>query len=721
AQGPHGMLPRRSATEIGTGDQKHGTVRRQRVELEILAQGAAALRENSQAETVAELFAGKPFASSADAASAFDWLTAARKLSPDVAGINPLLALAGWSKNPPDQQAEQLARQVVGNTKPGDGSPRAELLLALATAGGKQSAQPALIAAVGDHAQLWRELHGGQSKQGAFDAAALKTLDEKLVGPGLKIAAKITGASTETLSQDLAALHGAKGLLFRRAKSDVKDRLRLGLVAYQTAAKLDPTRAEYLAGAAFFGCLQPKPDFEQVRRDAQQAIQLDKNQPDGHGALGVTALIQSRLAQGDRRKALWAQAASALDQAIQGCDNPACHPEMAQYLIQRSTLLVERSLAPDASFTSQDRDRSKALRDAEQAIDLAPDEPRAWMAKGHALEDVALLSNPADANVLSKAKEAFSKVISLDATAPTGYLARGRCSLTAALVVRGALERDGLMEQSLADLTQASRAGTPNKEAEFWLGQLHFTQADLNRSRFGDLNLKTYLSEFEKASEFFKQAVQANSNPARLSWLLKTITEIATAKSSEAGALREALSSNENKSEISRVIKSADEALTQIGQADVLARKTSETPVLAEETKGIKQLLREAKKVALLARGYGYYLLFSIPNTAAADQLAAQTKAEDDYRQLIEQFKNDPGEYSFHEFLGIILYKIGSNLNNTQTYRGKNWLAVCTESQRQMEAGLASLKGVPDSDPRKTRLKGFIGTISKYIQGRRGG
>jgi hypothetical protein len=445
----------------------------------ILQEAAREVRENQGPFT-------RPFTNPEKAENASLWLDRARSLwtqgKPLPLSLRANLALAAWYKPKRDGAlVRQLTAELLQRTGPEllDAKDVCPLLLvhAQAHAESPQAQEAALVG----YSELLEQLTKPGGEQ-ITDEDLYKIVLKPATALGDALVRAKPGSGHE---KRVAALHAAQGRLIRDRlnapwlKEDVKDPLQKAFELYQRAFELDDKQAEYLVGRADAESQLPKPKWDKLLREAEQAGKLNPKLPRVHELRGNVLLMKSRQ-EPDREKRVRnlrdSVTAYEAGLAAKGKEQDAdyaklltgssiSHLALANYLVEES----ERRKHLYAA-----RDQAKSATDAQLKH---PYPEYAWEALGDALEDIAWLlgeTGSEEKRTYAEAIEAFGKAIECQPHRPQPWLGRGRCQYR--WVKSG--RRDGTKDlgAAIGDLNEAIRRG-PNSaeaaEASFWLATIY--------------------------------------------------------------------------------------------------------------------------------------------------------------------------------------------------------------------------------------------------------
>ena len=408
-------------------------------------------------------------------------------------------ALAGWYR--PDPRAAALADEL--SRDPGLdklGPDVAPLLLAQARSQGPGSDDGKRIA-LNAYAQFVER--ASRAVEAASDSAVAVACYRTVLEPAVQIGAGPAGSGPGGPAR-VAKLHAAIGRLIAaqpQAAWPFPEPRRRAWDAWQEAVRLDGNRAEYRVGRGYAQMLLPDGILEAVEADAQKALELDKDLPAAHGLHGHALVLRAR------REPVSAQRTAPLRKAIQAYDHAirlhqdrkGAGPDLADFLAGRSTAQVELAnyLPPSTDLKEYATLLRGAKEDAETACKIEdrrlPD--YAWVALGHALEDIAwLLKKPDD---YPGAVRAFTQAINFRGDLATYWLARGRCQYRQ--VVFGNDDKK-ILVLAANDLEEALKHGPrPDEktEATYWLAKVLVARG-----------------EMKTAEKHFELAAKAGSSPS---------------------------------------------------------------------------------------------------------------------------------------------------------------------------------------------------------------
>ena len=480
-----------------------------------------------------------PFSSEKSAQQTYDWLSTAHRLTkqPIPASTQMALAMAAWYKPSADKMLANSASTDVLEKVAIDEFTREQL--------------PFLL--VGCHAQM-DDVTGRKMQVKAYSRIlALASGEERETGTEVRpldlynhiIKPSIDAASglvsndqlDEQTKRQVASLYAMKGELLRKNRYETwpfDNRARETLTAYDTAVKLEPKDASYLAGrgnALLDTARVISADMlKQARRDAEAAIQANPKYPGGHGLMGVVWLREAEnVPQLAHRPAVLEKAVGSLQDALRLSD--AEDPQRADFLTQSSiayTLWANYTIDPT-------REKIKELLvKARDSAQLATDYDSnyrdfAYRALGNSLEDLAWICK--ERENYDKAITAFTAAIDDQGDNPEPWRDRGRCYFK--MVDEGGRDK-GLLDKAEHDCNEALIRNPEFTEAFFWLGKIHYKkeeyeQADANLAKAlgvdpgylqaSQLRVNIALSQarYEDADNLLSEAIEKakNDSPQR--------------------------------------------------------------------------------------------------------------------------------------------------------------------------------------------------------------
>lgn len=416
------------------------------------------------------------------AAQALAYLDAASHWAPsDAMPTQPQLlcsAFAGW--HAPQRNLGRVADSAQKLLEAGGLSPELSTSLALLRVNALRDSGAPPADVLNQAAPLADQL---RSDRNVLSEDALVAYDQ-FIKPTLAWAQP--DSLDETAKRNLAKLDHLLGTwLFRFRDADWSGRVEAPrdeeLEAFDRAAQLDPTNAEYPAYRGFARLRQAKPDFDAVEADADESIKRDANSPAGVGLKGQALISRSREAKDLTAKFdLVRKALPLCDQAItmsrqaQMNGGPGAE-RLETYLVNGSVAHVDEvNFAPANGLTPQERDDSlkKAAELGLEAAELN-DTYRflALLTAGNALEDLAWIAGKVEN--YDPSIDAFTKAIDHRPTDSKGYFNRGRCYYKRAgdsfQDPKYYLDRKTL-QLAETDLVEAARLAPNSAESYYWLG-----------------------------------------------------------------------------------------------------------------------------------------------------------------------------------------------------------------------------------------------------------
>jgi len=341
----------------------------------------------------------------------------------------------------------------------------------------------------------------------------------KILEPALVLANALGPAADldEQRRAQIAALYGDEADLLKshpyEAWSLDGKPVEMALRAYDHAISYDARRAKYHSGRGW--CRLELDQLPEAKKDADAAIAMDPEFPDGYDVLGKICLIESRQESVlSQRLAKLREAVANYTKAI-GLSKQE-NEDTAYALINRSGANVEicgysASLPRDEKAKLLMQARDDALRAIK--INTVYDD-YAYLALGNALEDLAFVAG-GDPENYDKAIEAFSEALRLSHHANPAYsLARGRCKLRATQFGK----RNGkLLDSAVEDLDDVIRRDANSAEAYSYLGQVYLLQekyasAEKNLRRAIELAPSSYTKEFYLAKTLAKLGKTAEAD-----------------------------------------------------------------------------------------------------------------------------------------------------------------------------------------------------------------
>ncbi len=460
--------------------------------VEILVAGAERKLQSRPRTPLLKLLEN-PFSSEKSAQQTYDWLSTAHRLEkqPISSTTQMALAMAAWYKPSPDKTLANSASNDV--------------LEKVAIEEFTRQQVPFLL--VGCHAQVddvtgrkmqvkvYSRILAFASGEEAATGNEVRPLDlyNHIIKPSIDAASGLVSNDQldEPMKRRVASLYAMKGELLRKNRYEAwpfDNRVGEARTAYDTAVKLEPKVASYLAGRGNSlldtARVISADMLKQTRRDAEAAIQADPKYPGGHGLMGGVWLREANnLPQLAQRPAVLEKAVGSLQDALRLSD--ADDPQRADFLTQSSiayTLWANYTLDPTRKKIKE------LLVKARDSAQLATDYDSnyrdfAYRALGNSLEDLAWICK--ERENYDKAIAAFTAAIDDQGDNPEPWRDRGRCYYK--MVDEGGRDKS-LLDKAAHDCNEALIRNPEFTEAFFWLGKIHykkeeFEQADANLAK----------------------------------------------------------------------------------------------------------------------------------------------------------------------------------------------------------------------------------------------